>query len=836
MVLGKQNNLPVRVRPNYLCNFRGEALASIAEFSDLLIITKHDSSEIGYELTFDHSGNLTSQRPTARPVGTTVKIKNLFVNYPVRRKEFEQSYIRNFNEMMQFIYPYALGYTNIRLLVNNFVNGRKNEVLNVEPRSIKENIIQLLGCRQMKVIQPFIQCDVTEDIAKEYNLDKNYQCKEKQIKITGYVSHSDKTPSKLKKVYFFINQRPVVYLPLEKLIVNLYKETNNMTNPFVLLFVDMGDHQIDLIVNPDKRTISLPSENLLLAIIKSSFVEMFSKTDLHLDSFKLKSNPLSQSLSQRKKDDSNVEFGNISDDGRIPRVHVISQSRNCDSPNDSHFKGTFDASKNNNLDCSIDNHTSSVGQNSDDFAESPLDLLSEHEFGVFNPAKRNDNHQQSDPDADESGCQSRDVTDLVFGSNVKNSEKSRSPKCSKTARKTLQQYICSKSRTSMKKNLDTTSGHRSVADIFVSVDRPSVSQSVPFNSNLLDGLEAELEEDLNEETPPNFIISQEPCDSSGGTSRTNIIITSDQSSKNQPYTLVLEEKDDENDNRASNETINSSHSREGLHSSKNSGEKRKRSLSDEDTCDTERVDVEVDVDFSLDKFKEFYCQSKKTSDPGTSKFFTKMTSTNQDEAENELKKELQKEAFAEMEIIGQFNKSFILAALSDDVFIIDQHACDERYNFEEALENTVFESQRLFKPVPLPLTCYQESILRSNIEIFEKMGYKFSYNENDFAGKRVLITCVPANQDAFLGHSEIEDVLFKMEETGGNCLNYRPERITKLLATRACHKSVRINDPLDLRKMRSILNNMIHLKNPWVCAHGRPTIRFLFNTHKTSLD
>ena len=160
------------------------------------------------------------------------------------------------------------------------------------------------------------------------------------------------------------------------------------------------------------------------------------------------------------------------------------------------------------------------------------------------------------------------------------------------------------------------------------------------------------------------------------------------------------------------------------------------------------------------------------------------------------------------------------------------HKIGQRFNFEDLLENTVFESQRLYQAVPMTLPCYQESILNTHLSTFEKMGYKFNYDISAPAGKRFSISSVPASQDAILGHTEIEEVLAKMEETGGSCWNYRPERVIKLLATRACHKSVRINDPLDMKKMRAILNNMPKLKNPWVCAHGRPTVRFLFNIHQ----
>lgn len=54
-----------------------------------------------------------------------------------------------------------------------------------------------------------------------------------------------------------------------------------------------------------------------------------------------------------------------------------------------------------------------------------------------------------------------------------------------------------------------------------------------------------------------------------------------------------------------------------------------------------------------------------------------------------------KEMFAKMEIIGQFNLGFIIAKLNSDLFIIDQHATDEKYNFEMLQQHTVLQGQKL---------------------------------------------------------------------------------------------------------------------------------------------
>lgn len=54
-----------------------------------------------------------------------------------------------------------------------------------------------------------------------------------------------------------------------------------------------------------------------------------------------------------------------------------------------------------------------------------------------------------------------------------------------------------------------------------------------------------------------------------------------------------------------------------------------------------------------------------------------------------------KDMFKYMEIIGQFNLGFIITKLKSDLFIIDQHATDEKYNFEMLQQNTVLKGQRL---------------------------------------------------------------------------------------------------------------------------------------------
>lgn len=81
------------------------------------------------------------------------------------------------------------------------------------------------------------------------------------------------------------------------------------------------------------------------------------------------------------------------------------------------------------------------------------------------------------------------------------------------------------------------------------------------------------------------------------------------------------------------------------------------------------------------------------------KFRSKITPNANQEAEKELQKNFSKHLFKEMDVVGQFNLAFIIGKLKNDLFIIDQHASDEKYNFEQLQSTTVMENQKLVKCV-----------------------------------------------------------------------------------------------------------------------------------------
>jgi len=92
-----------------------------------------------------------------------------------------------------------------------------------------------------------------------------------------------------------------------------------------------------------------------------------------------------------------------------------------------------------------------------------------------------------------------------------------------------------------------------------------------------------------------------------------------------------------------------------------------------------------------------------------------------------------------MEIIGQFNLGFIITRLENDLFIIDQHATDEKFRFEKLSNETKLKTQKLIVPKPLNFSALSETILIEHQKMFEDNGFTFNINEQ---GTYVFNSCI----------------------------------------------------------------------------------------------
>ena len=219
------------------------------------------------------------------------------------------------------------------------------------------------------------------------------------------------------------------------------------------------------------------------------------------------------------------------------------------------------------------------------------------------------------------------------------------------------------------------------------------------------------------------------------------------------------------------------------------------------------------------------------------------TQLDNEDPEQRLSLTVTKSDFHEMRIVGQFNLGFIIAvrpptptAPTSDLFIIDQHASDEKYNFERLAATTVLVSQRLVHPHPLELTAVEEEIILANEHALTANGFVIDINTDDAdeAGHRAQLISLPMSKEITFTPTDLEELLALIldnppsSSTSTSPYIPRPTKVRKLLASRACRSSVMIGKTLQTSRMREIVRHMGSMDKPWSCPHGRPTMRHLF--------
>jgi DNA mismatch repair protein MutL len=173
----------------------------------------------------------------------------------------------------------------------------------------------------------------------------------------------------------------------------------------------------------------------------------------------------------------------------------------------------------------------------------------------------------------------------------------------------------------------------------------------------------------------------------------------------------------------------------------------------------------------------------------------------------------------ELRPLGQLHSSFIIAAGADGLWIIDQHVAHERILFEQVLKQQAagrVEVQHLLMPVILQLTPEQQIEYARIADELHNSGFE----TEPFGNRTIAVKAAPAA----VGQGDLERVIFEILEIAENEL--RSVSISDLrrgiAASIACRAAIKINTPLDQRKMEWMLRTLAATDYPMACPHGRP--------------
>lgn len=200
-----------------------------------------------------------------------------------------------------------------------------------------------------------------------------------------------------------------------------------------------------------------------------------------------------------------------------------------------------------------------------------------------------------------------------------------------------------------------------------------------------------------------------------------------------------------------------------------------------------------------------WAASERPSFPSGSPSFEEIRSTFRDAGtEGPLPKEIGKDSIT---YIGQLFTLFLLAAVGDSLYIIDQHAAHERYLFD-TLNTTLPQKQNLLIPLSFETEDGDSEFIRMRLDFFHSLGIVLE-SEGD---NRWLLKASPAIPG--IGGEEIIEFIRSAEGS--------EEEIRKqLFASLACHSSVQDGDALDTATAVDLIHKALSLPVPR-CPHGRP--------------
>jgi len=176
--------------------------------------------------------------------------------------------------------------------------------------------------------------------------------------------------------------------------------------------------------------------------------------------------------------------------------------------------------------------------------------------------------------------------------------------------------------------------------------------------------------------------------------------------------------------------------------------------------------------------------------------------------------------YSSLRIIGQIKELYIVCASENGMVLVDQHAAHERINYEKIksayTEDKEPEVQELLVPEVIEFTPYESSLIEKHKGEFETLGLRVE----EFGNNSFLIRSVPALLKNVDSASLLKDVISEVASTGKE--ESISEKIDLVIATMACHSSIRAKFELNLEEMKALLEELDRMKFPHSCPHGRP--------------
>jgi DNA mismatch repair ATPase MutL len=175
---------------------------------------------------------------------------------------------------------------------------------------------------------------------------------------------------------------------------------------------------------------------------------------------------------------------------------------------------------------------------------------------------------------------------------------------------------------------------------------------------------------------------------------------------------------------------------------------------------------------------------------------------------------------ANMKYIGQAFLTYILLQNGEELVMVDQHAAHERILYEklkvkyDSQDNT---TQLLLEPVVIQMQAFEFDTFRSNIELFNKIGFVFE----DFGNNAIIIRGIPYLLDGYSPKDIFLELADKIQESVKPINTPIADDMIHMIA---CKAAIKANKRLDDKEVHQLLIELANTGRRYTCPHGRPTV------------
>jgi DNA mismatch repair protein MutL len=225
--------------------FRGEALASIGSVSRMGITSRAAGSALGGRVTIE-GGAASPVEAVGAPVGTQVRVSDLFYNVPARLK-FLKTDATERRQIDTLVTHYALAYPNVRFQLTQEGRPALQTSGNGERREVLAALYGIEIARQM-----------IEVLSREDG-----------VGVTGYISPTSHTRSNRREMIFFVNGRPVQDPALTSAVMQGYHTLLMVGRfPVTALFIELPPDAVDVNVHPAKSEVRFRSSDQVFGAVQ----------------------------------------------------------------------------------------------------------------------------------------------------------------------------------------------------------------------------------------------------------------------------------------------------------------------------------------------------------------------------------------------------------------------------------------------------------------------------------------------------------------------------------------------------------------------------------------